>query len=159
MLRHAKYEDLQFVFGLYMHPDINPYLLYEQMSLAAFQSVYDALMLKNIVFIYEVEGTAIGMCKLVHQEYRNDHIVYLGGVAIHPDQMGKGHGRKMLEEIIALCDRNGIRRIELSTAVTNEKAIRLYEGVGFEKEGIMRKYTYLKSENRFVDEVLMSRIN
>jgi putative acetyltransferase len=62
----------------------------------------------------------------------------------------------MLEEILALGRERGLLRIELSTATINERAIRLYEKMGFEKEGILRKYTYLKSEDRFLDEVLMA---
>ena len=38
------------------------------------------------------------------------------------------------------------------------EAIKLYKKVGFEEEGVMRKYTYLKSEGRFLDELLMSYI-
>jgi putative acetyltransferase len=34
----------------------------------------------------------------------------------------------------------------------------LYEHAGFEKEGVLRKYTHLQSDDRFLDEVLMSYI-
>ena len=47
-------------------------------------------------------------------------------------------------------------RIELSVASINEKAIRLYEKAGFEKEGILKKFTYLESEKKFLDEVMMA---
>ena len=36
------------------------------------------------------------------------------------------------------------------------KAIRLYEKAGFEKEGVLRKYSRMKNENIFLDEVMMS---
>ncbi len=156
MLRHTVYEDFGFIYGLYMHPTINPYLLYEPMSEAEFRTVYDSLMLKQVVFVYESEGVPMGMCKLVHQEYRNHHTVYLGGVAIHPDHNGKGHGKRMLEEVITLCRQHDIQRIELSVSVENEKAIRLYEQCGFQQEGRLRRYTHLVSENRYVDEYMMS---
>ena len=75
---------------------------------------------------------------------------------MHPDFAGRGLGKLMLREIISLGKQQGLLRIELSTATINEKAIHLYESVGFEKEGVLRRYTHLKSENRFLDEVLMS---
>ena len=40
----------------------------------------------------------------------------------------------------------------------NEPAIKLYKKVGFEEEGILKNYTYLKKENKYINEVLMSLI-
>jgi putative acetyltransferase len=96
------------------------------------------------------------MFKLAPLTHRTDHIAYLGGVAIHPDFAGKGLGDYMLREILALAKQSGLLRIELSTATINDRAIRLYEKTGFQKEGVLRRYTHLKSEGRFLDEVLMS---
>jgi RimJ/RimL family protein N-acetyltransferase len=61
-------------------------------------------------------------------------------------------------EIIDFCKKNTVLRIELSVAVQNKKAIQLYESVGFTKEGVLKNYTYLKSKNQFIDEVLMSNL-
>jgi putative acetyltransferase len=62
----------------------------------------------------------------------------------------------MMRAIIELGRQKGLLRIELSAAATNNRAIALYEKAGFEREGILRRYTHLKSEGRFLDEVLMS---
>ncbi len=148
--------DLDFIYGLYMHPDINPYLLYEMMDAKSFAAIFTELLHKGIIYVYETDGVPAGMFKLMPQQHRNAHIAYLGGVAIHPSYAGKGYGIKMMQEIIALGSQMDLLRIELSTAVANDKAIRLYEKVGFVKEGVLRKYTRLKSEERFLDEVLMS---
>jgi len=32
----------------------------------------------------------------------------------------------------------------------------LYEKAGFVKEGVLKKYTWLKNENKFLDEVMMA---
>jgi L-phenylalanine/L-methionine N-acetyltransferase len=82
----------------------------------------------------------------------------LGGLAIHPDFGGRGFGVKMMQEIIELANQAGYKRIELSAATENLRAIELYKKVGFEAEGILRKYTHLKREGRFLDELLMSYI-
>jgi putative acetyltransferase len=50
----------------------------------------------------------------------------------------------------------GLLRIELSASVENQKAQELYLKAGFEREGILRKYSHLQTENRYMDEVLMS---
>jgi putative acetyltransferase len=139
-----------------MHPAVNPFLLYEQMDALSFKPIFEDLLHKNIVYIFQEEEMAIGMFKLIPQTHRAAHIAYLGGLAIHPDFAGKGYGKKMIAAILALGKEMGMQRIELSAATINEKAIALYEKMGFQKEGILRKYTYLKSEDRYLDEVMMS---
>jgi len=156
MLRNIRAADVDFIYGLYMHPSINPYLLYEQMDAASFLPIYKELLSKNLLYIFSIQGQDVGMFKFIPQQHRNAHIAYLGGLAIHPSFAGKGYGGMMMHEIIELGKTLHIKRIELSTAVHNEKAIALYEKNGFVKEGVLRKYTHLVSEHRFIDEVMMS---
>jgi RimJ/RimL family protein N-acetyltransferase len=156
MLRKATSSDYDFIYGLYFHPLVNPYLLYEMEEAEQFATIFEALMQANLLYLFEKEGVTIGMFKLIPLAHRTSHIAYLGGLAIAPEQSGKGLGQVMLLEILALCKEKGILRLELSTATHNEKAIRLYEKVGFEREGILRRYTNLKSEGRMIDELLMS---
>jgi RimJ/RimL family protein N-acetyltransferase len=156
MLRPATDTDFDFIYELYMHQQINPFLLYEQMEVNDFKPVFDDLTKREILFVFEDDGISTGMCKLIPQQYRNSHIIYLGGIAIHPFFAGKGEGIKMMNDIIGFAKQNNFLRIELSVASVNEKAIRLYEKAGFVKEGVLRKFTYLKSENKFLDEVMMA---
>lgn len=156
MSRLATPADFSFIYGLYFHPEVNPFLLYEMMSEAEFQPVFNDLQSKNLLFVFENGGERAGMFKLVPLEWRISHIAYLGGVAIRPDLAGQGLGEKMMLDILAHARGLGLRRVELSTSVFNERAIRLYEKMGFKKEGVLRNFCHLKSENRFIDEVLMS---
>jgi L-phenylalanine/L-methionine N-acetyltransferase len=158
MLRKATTNDLEFIYNLYMHPDINPWLLYEPMDIETFEPIYKDLLDKQVKYVYEHEREEMGMCKLVPLTHRTSHVVYLGGLGIHPGFAGKGHGAKMLREITDLCRTAGYKRIELSVSVRNEKAIHLYDKVGFEKEGVLRKYTRYEKDNEFVDEILMSSL-
>ncbi|MEO7766039.1 MAG: GNAT family N-acetyltransferase [Ferruginibacter sp.] len=158
MTRLADARDFDFIYECYMHPDVNPFLLYEFMDRESFLPLFGALLAKGVKYVYRNDVQHIGMFKLIRLQYRNDHIAYLGGLAIHPAFSGKGEGSKMMKEIIALADEQQILRIELSVADTNQKAIQLYKSVGFCEEGILKKYTHLKSEQRFVNEILMSYI-
>lgn len=158
MIRKATINDFDYIYGLYMDTEINPYLLYEPMPRAEFRSIFNDLVEKGIKYIYSDEGNDIGMFKLVQLTYRTSHICYLGGVAIHPDFAGKGFGLKMMNEIVKYAQEQGFKRIELSTATFNEKAIKLYEKAGFQKEGVLRNYTFLASEGKFIDEILMASI-
>ena len=156
MLRKALPGDIDFIYELYMHPAVNPYLLYEPMDKRSFQPIYDELIQKGVKYVYEEENTRAGMVKLIPYTYRAAHVAYVGGLAIHPDLSGKGHGRKLMEDLLDLARQNGFKRLELSASVTNDKAIRLYEQVGFKKEGILEKYNYLAQYDDYFDEVLMA---
>ena len=156
MIRKATQQDFDFVYRLYMHPHVNRFLLYEMMSAEVFKPIFDDLLKNNVKYIFENDGIPVGMCKLVPNVHRAAHIVYLGGLAIHPDFNEKGYGFSMMKEIIQYSEQRGFLRIELSVSLTNDKAQHLYEKAGFKKEGILRKYTHLRSENKFIDEVFMS---
>jgi L-phenylalanine/L-methionine N-acetyltransferase len=158
MHRNTTQSDFQFIFDLYMHPQVNPHLLYEQMSSEEFRPIFEDLLSDKVVYVFEENGISAGMFKLVLLKHRCTHIAYLGGLAIHPDFAGKGLGLKMMQEIIELAKQKGIKRLELSVGTENLRAIELYKKAGFEPEGVLRKYTHLKSEGRFIDELLMSCI-
>ncbi|WP_338408103.1 GNAT family protein [uncultured Flavobacterium sp.] len=156
MLEKVSKVDFSYIYQLYMNPEVNPFLLYEMMDQETFQPIFEDLLKEEVLYLYKENTKTVGMCKLIRLKHRNEHIFYLGGVAIHPNNFGKGFGRKMMLEIIAFCKNNSVLRIELSVATSNEKAIRLYESVGFEKEGVLKKFTYLKSKNEFIDEQMMA---
>jgi putative acetyltransferase len=156
MIRKATQHDFDFIFDLHMHPQVNRFLFYEPMSSAEFKPIFNELLERDVLFVYEEEGTLTGMFKLVTHQHRCSHISVLGGVAIHPSFSGKGVGQQMLKQIILLGKERGILRLELGVSAINTKAIHLYEKAGFEKEGLLKKYIYLKNENLFLDDVLMA---
>jgi len=156
MIRSATSKDITFFYNLYMHADVNPFLLYENMSMPLFEPIFNELIKDHVLYVFEMSQKPVGMFKFIPLKHRNAHIAYLGGLAIDPMHSGKGYGALMMQEIIDLGKLKGFLRIELSTGVANTKAIHLYEKCGFKKEGVLQKYTHLKSENRFVDEVMMS---
>jgi L-phenylalanine/L-methionine N-acetyltransferase len=159
MYRKATQNDLQFIYYLYMHPQVNPHLLYEMMDIEEFKPIYENLLADGIKYIFmDKNSTSVGMFKLYPLKHRCNHIFYLGGLAINPDFAGKGFGVKMMQEIMAFAQQNGCKRLELSAGTENQRAIDLYKKVGFEPEGVMRKYTQIKSQGRIIDELLMSYI-
>jgi RimJ/RimL family protein N-acetyltransferase len=158
MERLAHAGDFSFIYNLYMHPAVNPWLLYEQMDPADFEPIFNELINKKALFIFEQGQTAVGMFKLVPQKYRNSHIVYLGGVAIDPAYTGKGFGEIMLRRILAIVEEKGFTRVELTVAVENRRAIQLYDKVGFINEGVLKNYTFLAAQNRYIDEQVMAKL-
>ncbi len=141
-----------------MHPEINPFLLYEPMDKQSFQPIYDELLAQHVLYVFSTAEEPQGMFKLIPLKYRTSHIAYLGGVAISPACFGQGLAPQMFADIFELAREQHIKRIELSVATHNQRAIRLYQKAGFETEGILKKYTYLAQEQRYLDEQLMARL-
>ncbi len=158
VIRKGTLSDFDFFYGLYMHPQVNPYLLYELMDEPTFRPIFEALIQQGVLYVFEVDGKPVGMSKLVPMQHRNSHIVYLGGVAIDPAAGGKGYGAIMLQQVIDYAVKMGSLRIELSVATNNKRAIGLYQKLGFVQEGLFKKFSYLKSENIYLDEIFMAWI-
>lgn len=155
MIRPATPSDFDFLYRLYMHPATNPWLLYEVQSFESLLPELRMLTDRGILYIYVSDGVSTGMFKLQPMKHRNSHIVYLGGVAIDPDQFGKGHGTVMVSAAVQLARLHGFTRMELTVATENAPAISLYERVGFHLEGILHQYSYLAAEGRYIDEHVM----
>ncbi|KEO82324.1 GNAT family N-acetyltransferase [Tumebacillus flagellatus] len=80
------------------------------------------------------------------------------GVCVLQEFWGCGIGKRLLQESIAWADAHGIRKITLHVLETNEKAIRLYEKLGFEREGIL-KNDKLLSDGKYYNTVVMGRFH
>lgn len=156
MLIKATETDFDFFYNLYMHPQVNPFLLYEIMDRELFKPIYDDLLQQKVLYKFNDGVIDTGMCKLILHKYRDGHKMYVGGLAISPAYAGKGYGVLLMQDIIVFAKEHNRSRVDLSVSTENEKAIALYKKCGFEIEGRLKNYSYLQNENRFVDEYMMS---
>lgn len=60
------------------------------------------------------------------------------GMGLLPAYRGQGLGRRLIEAAISAAREAGMIRIEFGVHADNARAIRLYEGVGFVREGVSR---------------------
>ena len=65
---------------------------------------------------------------------------HLLNIAIDPAYQGKGHGDKLLQQIILQNRTIGVKTISLEVRVSNLPAINLYEKRGFHKDAIRPDY-------------------
>jgi putative acetyltransferase len=158
MIKVATADDFPFLYRLYMHPVTNPWLLYEVQPMETFLPELRMLTDRGMLYTFSSDGEPVGMFKLQPMKHRNSHIVYLGGVAIDPDHIGRGLGKAMVSSAVELSKQLGFKRMELTVATSNDRAIRVYERVGFRFEGVLRDYSYLASEDRYIDEQVMGLI-
>jgi putative acetyltransferase len=69
---------------------------------------------------------------------RRRHVMSLG-ICVHPDGQGKGLGWALLAAALDYADRWAqVLRIELQVYADNQRAVRLYESLGFVVEGRLR---------------------
>ena len=155
-LRPAAATDFELVYLMYFHEANNPYLLYDPMSREAFLPVYQELLAQGVKFILESEGQAVGMVKLVPQTHRTRHVCYVGGLAIHPEQHGRGWGRLLLQQIQAWASDKGFTRLELDVDEDNPRAMRLYQQAGFEVEGVLRNLAFRQTDQRYYHNYRMA---
>lgn len=67
---------------------------------------------------------------------------FIGGVTVHPNDRGRGLGRLLIQQALHVAADHGLRPVYLSVSATNETAIRLYRGQGFEKKTVMVCYRW-----------------
>lgn len=94
----------------------------------------------GVIVVAEVDGIS-GLAGELHA-YRNPlrlfHHVYGNlTIAVHPEAQGRGVGRALFASLLQTVtdDRPDILRVELVTGERNERALRLYEAMGFVREG------------------------
>ena len=77
-------------------------------------------------------------------------------VYVAPEAMGKGVGKALLAEIIAVCEAMGLRQMMAVIGDSaNAASIGLHRSLGFEPAGVCRAVGYKK--DRWVDTVWMQR--
>lgn len=99
--------------------------------------------------VVEEKGEILGYCGLLIVLDEGD----ITNVAVKRNRQNEGIGKFLMESLIRLATDLGVTTIHLEVRAGNEKAIRLYERVGFTRDGIRKKYYTDPTE----DAVLMTR--
>jgi ribosomal protein S18 acetylase RimI-like enzyme len=76
------------------------------------------------------------------------------GMGVLPEYRGRGLGQRLLESCIAAAKSKGITRISLEARVDNKQALRLYERVGFQTEGVRRNG--MRVDGQYIDTLAMA---
>lgn len=103
------------------------------------------------------DGQVVGIAGLqLFSNPRKRHMASLG-IYVHTDYQGMGAGTALIEALLDLAD-NWLMlvRVELDVYTDNEGAIRLYERLGFQREGVLRAAAI--RGGRYADLLMMSRL-
>ena len=111
---------------------------------------------KEHLMVAEVDGRVVGMAGLVIPAMARQRHTAGVGIMVHADHQGRGIGRALMESLLDIADNwLMLKRVELSVFTDNERAVRLYESLGFVVEGTKR-YAAVKN-GVHADEYLMAR--
>jgi RimJ/RimL family protein N-acetyltransferase len=108
----------------------------------------------QLIFAIIIDGIYVGNVGLKHIDKVNrkaEYYIFIG----REGYRGKGIGAKSSRLLIKYIKNNlPLKKIYLHVAIYNSRAIRLYEKLGFIKEGLLRKEIYLN--NKSVDMIRMA---
>lgn len=141
-----------------------PYLVMDDKGLAMsvddmaqnLAEMYDSL--NNVLLVALVDEKIVGTASVkASDKGRMEHIGEIG-ISILKDYWGFGLGRLMMEEVIQWSKESGvIRRLELTVQERNQRAVSLYEKIGFKTEAIMERGAKTDT-GEFLNVHLMSKM-
>lgn len=104
------------------------------------------------------EETVIGTAALMVSANNRLRHSAAAAIMIHKDYQNAGVGTALMKSVLDMAD-NWLMlvRVELTVFADNERAIHLYEKMGFEKEGLRRMAAIRSGE--YADEFAMARIH
>jgi putative acetyltransferase len=109
----------------------------------------------SVLLVAEDAGGVVGLLGLLGRPMPQEAHVGVVGISVHRDYRGQGLGTRLLEALFEWTPAHGIRRIEIEGFANNPGAIRLYESLGFVREGVRRGALVVDGE--YVDVVCMAR--
>jgi RimJ/RimL family protein N-acetyltransferase len=78
------------------------------------------------------------------------------GMGLISSYRGRGLGTLLLNAALDHAKRIGVEKVELTVYTENANAIKLYRSLGFEDEGVIRKYR--KLDSRYFDCLAMGKL-
>lgn len=107
----------------------------------------------NIVIVKKVDNTVVGYANF----YVVGNEVQVLNIAVSPESRKKGYGARLLSHAVGTLSARGAEDFFLEVRPSNADAIRLYEGLGFRKTGIRKKYYPETNEDAIVMHLKVER--
>lgn len=124
-------------------PDTREYFQFDQSKLSeekCLEFIRNSYTKQNKHFAVVDENDAyLGTVSLKDIDEENSRAEF--AIGLHPDSRGRGAGRMAMVEILKIAfDELGLNRVFLTVLDNNERAIHLYESLGFSHEGTLRQH-------------------
>ena len=100
-----------------------------------------------------VAGASLSVSKEDIYKHKGDF-----GITVHDDYQNKGLGKILTQYMLDIARERGLKKVTLGVVVHNERAIHLYEKLGFVKEGLLKMDFWNPILGKWDDTVLMGKI-
>lgn len=108
------------------------------------EGFFTYLMKSEALFLVaEEKGEILGYCGILMVLDEGD----ITNVAVKPSRQREGIGKLLLESLFLLTGERGITTIHLEVRESNDRAIRLYQRMGFVQDGLRKNYYTKPLEN------------
>ncbi|HVN54475.1 MAG TPA: GNAT family protein [Anaerolineaceae bacterium] len=108
----------------------------------------------SLTWVAEARHELVGYLEASGGEFqRNWHSATLV-IGILGAWSGQGIGQRLFSALLDWAKERGLHRLELTVMVSNERAVHLYQKMGFTIEGV--RHDSLRVDGQFVDEYAMS---
>ena len=108
----------------------------------------------NVTLLARSEDRVVGHLQMFGMPFERRKGVAELFIYVHQDFQNAGLGTALMRKAIELAKEAGLHRLGLTVVADNHRAIKVYEKVGFKKEGIARDAFY-GDDHRYHDEVEM----
>jgi RimJ/RimL family protein N-acetyltransferase len=95
------------------------------------------------MFVALANGEVVGWCDIQRHPFPTHSHRGTLGMGVVPDYRGRGVGARLMDQALSQAFATGFVRIELSVRADNLRAVRLYEKVGFVREGVLRDAVFV----------------
>jgi putative acetyltransferase len=110
----------------------------------------------STLLIAERDGAIVGMIGLMGGTLAEERHCGTFGLSVAREARGSGVGTALIGALLAWAPEHGITRVQLNAWANNPGSIRLYERLGFEREGVLRSAVI--TDGRPVDVFLLARL-
>jgi len=111
----------------------------------------------GVHLVAELQDAVAGYVRLKPPTHlpENAHVTHVSGLAVHPAARRRGVAAALMTAAEPFARARGARKLTLRVLSTNQPAMRLYERLGFEREGALSDEFLI--DGRYVDDVLMAK--
>ena len=137
-IREMKREDCQEVWNLQKHCFSIPW------SMESLESMFQTKGYTSLIALDDQRIIGYVGMKAVFDE------ADITNVAVDLSERRQGIGKALIKELLIIADQQKLNRIFLEVRMSNEAAIRLYEGVGFKKIDCRKNYYEKPREDAWI---------
>ena len=110
----------------------------------------------GVQLVVRSAGRVVGWCDVQRHAFEGFRHGGVLGIGLLPEWRARGVGAALLARTLEAVEAAGMTRVELEVFASNERAMRLFEGAGFVREGVKRHARVL--DGRADDVVCMARL-